>query len=244
MGSDFSTNHVGIRPNQIPFWPGLEADPSLNGRPHVTHNGGGNEWYTPPAILAVAHKVLGPIDLDPASTPQANMQVQARRFFTLADNGLHQPWHGKVWLNPPYGTGVIEPFLRKLRYHVETGDVPEALVLVNNATETQWFHDLVPVASAICFPLTRIKYLRPDEGPKSRPIQGQALLYCGPAPECFAWHCRPLGHVWLALPGHARALPCLSRCRSLPMPPRPTPPDRRPGAGRARGGTAADWGDV
>ena len=200
MASYDGVEHRCALLSALPLWGGMEAAEEAGPRPHVAHNGGEQEWYTPPAILTVARRVLGTIDLDPASTPQANMQVQARRFYTLADNGLRHPWQGKVWLNPPYGTGVIEPFLRKLRYHLDTGDVPEALVLVNNATDTQWFHALAAVASAVCFPVGRVRYLSP-RGVRSTPLQGQALLYCGPHPDCFTWHCRPLGHVWIALAG-------------------------------------------
>jgi ParB family chromosome partitioning protein len=189
-----------MRGNQIPFWPHGAADPSVQSVPHVAHNGGEQEWYTPPAIIAVARQVLGTIDLDPASTPSANAWIQATRFFTVAENGLHQRWQGKVWLNPPYTAGVVDQFLRKLGYHLDTGDVPEALVLVNNATETQWFVTLASRASAVCFLVGRVHYLSP-RGERSSPLQGQALLYCGPHPECFSWHCRSLGHVWLALPG-------------------------------------------
>lgn len=200
MADDISSNLVNTRGNQILLWPtnGTHAPPTV--RPHVAHNSGEQEWYTPPAILQAARQVLGTIDLDPASTPAANTLVQATRFYTRADNGLRQHWYGTVWLNPPYASGLIDPFLAKLRYHLDTGDVSAAMVLVNNATETRWFATLAAVASAVCFPVGRVRYLS-TRGVLRTPLQGQALLYCGPHPDVFTWHCRSFGHVWLALPG-------------------------------------------
>ena len=44
----------------------------------------------------------GEIDLDPASSTNANYVVQANRFFNWEQNGLHQSWKAKnVYLFPP-----------------------------------------------------------------------------------------------------------------------------------------------
>jgi hypothetical protein len=40
-------------------------------------------------------------DLDVASPPWET-HVPANRKFTKADDGLGQPWEGRVWMNPPY----------------------------------------------------------------------------------------------------------------------------------------------
>jgi hypothetical protein len=40
-------------------------------------------------------------DLDVASPPWET-HVPAARKFTKADDGLTQPWEGRVWMNPPY----------------------------------------------------------------------------------------------------------------------------------------------
>lgn len=47
-----------------------------------------NEWYTPVLYVEAARRVMGSIDLDPASCPFANETVRASHYFTTDDNGL------------------------------------------------------------------------------------------------------------------------------------------------------------
>lgn len=152
--------------------------------PHVAHNAGNNEWYTPTEYIAAAIRVMGHIDLDPASTAEANSIVCASRFYTAEQNGLRHHWQGKVWMNPPYASEWVGQFAAKLAQHVRAGDVPEAIVLVNNATETNWFGALIAVAAAVCFPKGRVRFWEPG-GALSAPLQGQAVIYIGPTPDVF-----------------------------------------------------------
>ena len=154
-------------------------------RPHVANNTGDNEWYTPPEFIAAARTVMGGIDLDPASSEIANETVGAFRIFTAADDGLVQAWGGRVWMNPPYEKGLVDKFAEKLRDEVRAGRVKQAVVLVNNATDTRWFATLCEVASMLCFPTGRIRFLKPD-GERGAPLQGQAVLYIGDQREPFA----------------------------------------------------------
>ena len=82
-------------------------------------------------------------------------------------------------MNPPYGRDVIDRFMTKLAYHIENGDVTEAIVLVNNATETEWFNEIVRFAKVVVFPKSRIKYWKPEIDKLDSPLQGQAFLYVG-----------------------------------------------------------------
>ncbi len=165
----------------------LESDEEIGivkKTPHVSHNSGNNEWYTPAEYIEAARRVMGEIELDPATSQEANRVVRAQSFYTAADDGLSQKWQGRVWMNPPYAAPLISMFCGKLAEHYASGDVPEAIALVNNATETAWFGTLVQNASAVVFPQSRVRFWQPD-GTLGAPLQGQAIVYMGGKPKTF-----------------------------------------------------------
>ena len=152
-------------------------------RPHVAYNTGENEWYTPPEYIEAARKVMGEIDLDPASSEIANKTVQAKTYYTKTDNGLDKAWAGTVFCNPPYASDLIKKFAAKFASHITDGSI-SGIILINNATETAWFRELIDCASAVVFTTGRIKFLDPQGNPGA-PLQGQAIIYGGDAPQAF-----------------------------------------------------------
>ena len=146
-------------------------------KPHVSNNSGENEWYTPYEFIEAALLTMGSIDLDPASSELANKTVKATEFYTAKNNGLTEPWTGNVWLNPPYAQPLISQFCDKLA--LELSAINQAIVLINNATETKWFQGIAELSSSICFPSSRIKFIDKQGNRCGAPLQGQALLYFG-----------------------------------------------------------------
>jgi ParB family chromosome partitioning protein len=149
-----------------------------------TQGTGQNEWYTPSPIIDMARKVLGVIDLDPASSARAQANVQALQHFTQEDDGLMRMWHGNVWLNPPYAQPYIEQFADKMLLEVAVERVTSAIMLTHNYTDTAWFQKLAASSDAICFPKGRIRFEAPD-GTLAAPTQGQAFFYFGKDATAF-----------------------------------------------------------
>nr|MDQ3960017.1 phage N-6-adenine-methyltransferase [Pseudomonadota bacterium] len=162
------------------------------------------EWFTPARYIEAAREIPGAIDLDPASCAAANLIVQAGCYFTAADNGYTQEWHGRIFLNPPYGhcwsdgqerkpapgkrhasgLSAQEHGTRRLIAQYQAGNVTEAILLVNANTGEQWFQALWDFP--ICFVNRRIQFI-PGGGadPRKQPTKSNAFVYFGPRPERF-----------------------------------------------------------
>lgn len=152
---------------------------SKQDKPHVANNNGNNEWYTPPAYIEAARKVMGSIDVDPASSELANKIVCATTFYTEKEDGRRRTWAGSVWMNPPYAQPLVSDFCDLLVKKFWAKEVTQACVLINNATETGFFQQLANCCSAICLIKGRIKFLDEKGNPEGAPLQGQSLLYFG-----------------------------------------------------------------
>ena len=163
-----------------------------------------NEWYTPSLYIEAARKVLGCIDLDPASCALANETVKATRYFTKMDDGLAQAWSGKTWLNPPYsleGTprGMVSPresivklWIQRLIAEYKGGHVSEAILLTKADPKQRWFQPLWEFL--ICFVPGKILFNRPDAPPEGH-MFGSCLIYLGPNEERFIEVFSELGNV-------------------------------------------------
>jgi hypothetical protein len=96
------------------------------------------EHYTPQVIIDATLACLGEIDLDPCSNSLTDPVVPAKRHFTADDDGLRWQWHGRIYMNPPYGR-QIDSWIAKLCEEHEAGRVTEAIALVPARTDTQWW---------------------------------------------------------------------------------------------------------
>lgn len=142
-----------------------------SGFAHETPGGGSIEWYTPGWIFDALRLSF---DLDPCSPVAGpNPYVPARRFYTVQDDGMTQPWEGRVWLNPPYGEETPK-WLGKLAEH---GD---GVALVFARTDTKWGQAALRRATAACFVSGRVAFLPGGDREKvSAPAAPSMLLAFG-----------------------------------------------------------------
>ena len=98
---------------------------------------------------------LGPFDLDPAAADPRPWDC-ATVNYTEIDDGLRQPWRGRIWLNPPFDRYEVGAWIRKLATH------GCGTSLLHARTEAGWFEPIWESATAILFMADRIKFYRPD----------------------------------------------------------------------------------
>jgi phage N-6-adenine-methyltransferase len=93
------------------------------------------EWATPPDLFASLAARFGGFDLDPCATPE---NAKCPRFFTRAQDGLAQPWTGRVFVNPPYGRAIAAWVAKAWEASQTTAEV--VVLLLPSRTGTRWWH--------------------------------------------------------------------------------------------------------
>jgi hypothetical protein len=118
------------------------ADPSVLIQEWETRNGhlAGTAWawmpdpkasfqdyFTPPEIVDAARVAMGSIDLDAASHWAANKVHRIADYFDVNKSAFENEWHGRVWLNPPYGQNAL--WFDRMIHQLDAGRVDQVCML-------------------------------------------------------------------------------------------------------------------
>lgn len=148
-----------------------------------------DSWITPQWLLSYERRVLGSIDLDPASSATGNQYVGARQYFTAEDDSLSIPrWADRpvsIHLNPPGGkvgnTSKTYLFWRKLMEQRKLGIVKQAIFICFSISTLQVIQKPSILACCdfpLCIPKERISFLDSESQQLgSRPSHANAIIY-------------------------------------------------------------------
>lgn len=171
------------------------------------------EWYTPSAYVESARYAMGGIDLDPASHEEANRTVRAARFFTAEDDGLKQPWSGRVFVNPP--GGLVGDFWIAFVNAFLAGHIEQGVWIGYSLEQLQTLQRVgaarTPLDFTMCVTASRIAFVENEAkraervakliaaGKKpnkhSSPSHSNYITYVGPYPSAFAHYFTDFGQV-------------------------------------------------
>lgn len=135
-----------------------------------------DEWNTPKEIINLVLNCFDEIDLDPCSNNLESPNIPAKQVFTRDLDGLSQRWHGRVYMNPPYGK-EIGHWVGRLVDAYKLREIEQAIALLPARTDTRWFQRLK--GFYVAFIEGRLKF---GGAENSAPFPSM-LVYFGDDPE-------------------------------------------------------------
>jgi hypothetical protein len=153
----------------------------MNNSQLINQDSGNFEYYTPIEFVNAAREVMGSIDLDPASSEQANERIKALRFYS--ESGLDKPWFGDVWMNHPFSRTNNPLWIKNLVDWYESRNGLQAHCITFAATSETWFRPLL--AYPQCFIHGRTNYYLPDGTKKTGVTKGSVITYLGKNTDKF-----------------------------------------------------------
>lgn len=161
---------------------------------HLTAVGTGpDNWQTPPDLFARLNRTFQ-FDFDAFASAENHLcnewsaiggtwalNIWNQPVRTDERDGLAYPWENRrVWMNPPYGRGILADAMKKAASERNNAQLIVAIIPAN--TDTAWWHDYVAgAASHIEFMRRRVKFIDPATGQEAgSPPGGSALAFYFP----------------------------------------------------------------
>jgi len=111
-----------------------------------------DDWSTPQDLY---DKLDGEFHftLDPCASTENH---KTEKYFTEADDGLKQEWHGSVFCNPPYSN--IKNWVKKAYEEAQKPYCTRVVMLIPARPDTKYWHEYVQFGTDIRFLKGRLKF--------------------------------------------------------------------------------------
>ena len=164
---------------------------------NIQHSSRTDAWGTPEDILESVRKVLGSIELDPASDEHFNQFVRAQKFITEEENGLSASWETywapttgpNIFLNPPGGKiankSKTQLFWNRLMQQRALGRVNHAIFMGFSleCLQTTQSSSKSALDFPLCVPRKRIKFVAKN-GTYNAPSHSNVIIYVPGHVDC------------------------------------------------------------
>lgn len=147
--------------------------------PNVTYQ----DYFTPVDLVARASEAMGGIDLDAASHYLANKRlreagVEIGEFFHVNKSAFGHDWHGRVWLNPPYGEN--ERWFQRCEEMFDAGRITQLCMLSPvHAFTTRVADRMVRHSTGMILLSPTPQFFNPGEPTKTGTNLPHAIVYWG-----------------------------------------------------------------
>lgn len=126
-------------------------------------------WETPQDFFDLLDAEFH-FNLDVCALPE---NTKCAAYYTPEMDGLHQPWYGRCWCNPPYGRSVNK-WVRKGYLASQEGAL--VVMLLPGRTDTKWFHDYIYGKAEVRFVRGRLKF---GGAKNSAPFPSMVVIFRG-----------------------------------------------------------------
>lgn len=125
------------------------------------HKVGRQDWETPNWLFEQWDSIFN-FHLDVCATDQNHKNTDT--YFTIKDNALERDWHlnhpyykTRCWMNPPYGRGEVEKWVRKA--HEESKKSCLIVGLLPVSTSSNWWQKYVLQSDLIYYLPKRVRFV-------------------------------------------------------------------------------------
>jgi phage N-6-adenine-methyltransferase len=152
-----------------------------------------DEWSSPRELVEPLSDTMNGFDLDPCSGAESS--PFADDIYTESDDGLAQPWHGSVWVNPPYS--AMNEWTEKVVSESKRDAVKTILYLCKGDSSTDWWQEAVASAKYVATIDHRLKF---GDGDNSAPFASHIFVF-GKVSESVVEELQQFGYVLRPLTG-------------------------------------------